>query len=203
MKRKQSGKGRKYTLRKRAEEQAHTRSRIVEAAMQLHGEVGPRATTISAIADRAGVQRLTVYRHFSDESALFAACSSHWLEQNPVPDPRAWSAVADPRERSIAAVGALYRYYRGTEAMWTRVLRDADLPALRAPLAGFDGYLDGVCRDICAAWRRSNGRRSRALETTVRHVVEFSTWRSLAGRHLGDARATALAASWIEAAATA
>jgi AcrR family transcriptional regulator len=67
--------------------------------MQLHEEIGPRATTISAIADRAGVQRLTVYRHFPDETAVFQACTAHWLSLNPPPDPADWAGITDPRNR--------------------------------------------------------------------------------------------------------
>jgi AcrR family transcriptional regulator len=41
--------------------------------MSLHESVGPRATTVSAIAEGAGVTRLTVYRHFPDELSLVSA----------------------------------------------------------------------------------------------------------------------------------
>src|SRR5215470_19043989 len=85
-----------YVLRARAEQAAQTRARIVEAIMQLHQEVGPRNTTISAIADRAKVERLTVYRHFRDEAAMFAACSHRYLELNPPPDPAAWAEELEP-----------------------------------------------------------------------------------------------------------
>ncbi len=69
---------RKYELKQRAEKMSETRMRIVEATVELHEKLGPARTTISAIADRAGVQRLTVYRHFPDERSLFRACSGHW-----------------------------------------------------------------------------------------------------------------------------
>src|SRR5918996_4055938 len=87
---------RPYRKRRRAELEDQTRLRITEAAVELHGRVGPARTTISAVADRAGVQRATVYRHFPDEDALFAACSGHWAAMNPSPDPSAWQAIRDP-----------------------------------------------------------------------------------------------------------
>jgi len=71
----------RYRIRRRAEQVDQTRQRIVETTAELHGSVGPAATTIAAIADRAGVTRLTVYRHFPDDAALFAACSAHWIAQ--------------------------------------------------------------------------------------------------------------------------
>src|SRR3954447_7592226 len=90
---------RKYELRERAEAQAETRQRIVDAAVALHSSVGPAATTISAIAEHAGVERLTVYRHFPDELTLLRACSGKWLADNPPPDPAAWAALEPPEAR--------------------------------------------------------------------------------------------------------
>ncbi len=70
---------RSYNLGQRASSQEETPRRIVDATVALHEEIGPRATTISAIAEKASVQRLTVYRHFPDETELFKACTSHWF----------------------------------------------------------------------------------------------------------------------------
>jgi AcrR family transcriptional regulator len=191
-------KPRKYTLKRRAEDQERTRERIVEAAMQLHGEVGPRSTTISAIAERAGVQRLTVYRHFANDTDLFAACSSRWIGLNPPPQLVEWSEVAEPRMRTEAALLALYGYYGRTREMWARVLRDADLPALRMPLNEFSGYLEAVAEDLAAAWR-PKGRRPKALAATLRHAVRFGTWQSLDEQGLAAEAAARLVAGWVEA----
>src|SRR5882724_117609 len=90
---------RPYRMQRRAELEEATRRRITESAMELHGTVGPSRTSISAVAERAGVRRSTVYRHFGDEASLFAACSSHWAASNPPPDLDSWAAVAEPEER--------------------------------------------------------------------------------------------------------
>src|SRR4051812_49797197 len=78
---------RPYRMKRRAELEASTRLRITESAVALHGTLGPARTSISAIAEHAGVRRSTVYRHFADEAALFAACSSHWRAADPAPGP--------------------------------------------------------------------------------------------------------------------
>ena len=67
---------RRYRKRLRAEQEQQTRQAITEAAVKLHGTLGPARTTVSAIAEEAGVQRATVYRHFPDEPSLFQACSA-------------------------------------------------------------------------------------------------------------------------------
>src|SRR5215210_7954708 len=108
---------RPYRKRRRAELEAVTRLRIAEAAVDLHGSVGPARTTISAVAERAGVQRATVYRHFPDEDALFDACSSHWMAQHPLPDPTAWAAIENPDQRLRVALGELYDWYADGEHM--------------------------------------------------------------------------------------
>src|SRR6187200_2797074 len=115
---------RPYRMKRRAELEEQTRRRITESAVALHEEVGPAQTSISAIAERAGVRRSTVYRHFPDEDTLFAACSSHWRAANPPPDPRSWSSIEDPAARTRTALGEVYGFYGRTEAMYTSLLRD-------------------------------------------------------------------------------
>jgi AcrR family transcriptional regulator len=117
---------RKYTLRRRAEQQAETRQRIVEAAVDLHGSVGPARTTFSMVAERAGVQRHTLYAHFPDERELLLACSAHHLEVEPPPDPAPWAAIADRRARLRTALGAIYGWYERNADMLANVLRDAE-----------------------------------------------------------------------------
>src|SRR3954462_6634479 len=102
---------RKYELKARAEAQEETRRRITEETVRLHQEVGPAQTTISEIAKRAGVQRLTVYNNFPDEVSLLGACSAHYAAEHPPPDPAAWAAFRRPSARTRAAVGAFYTYY--------------------------------------------------------------------------------------------
>ena len=126
---------RKYELKQRADEMAATRLRITEAAVELHGTVGPARTTLSAIAKRAGVQRHTVYRHFPTEADLFGACSSHYFTTNPWPDLKPWRKIDDPQQRLAQALDELYTYYERTEPMFSNVLRDAELvQALRPTL---------------------------------------------------------------------
>ena len=192
-------KKRPYRLKRRAEQQARTRERIVEAAAALHEQLGPRNTTISAVAERAGVQRLTVYRHFPDDRALFAACSAHWLGLNPPPDAQAWRDLDDPAARSRAALGALYAYYRRTARMWRSVYRDLEaLPALEKPMAGVQAYLQDVAGDLLATWRAGPGAR-RTLKAALAHCVAFATWDSLAREGLKDAEMADAAVRWLEA----
>lgn len=175
---------RKYELRQRAQSQAETRQRIVEATVELHGSVGPARTTISAIAARAGVQRLTVYRHFPDERSLFQACSGHWADKHPVPDHAAWTAVADPEERMRIALREIYAYFRTTESMTANVRRDLpqmrtiqEIAASRAP------YWEAVRTVLDRGWP-ARGRRRERVRAVIGHAVEFETWRSLV-RHQG------------------
>src|SRR5581483_5501222 len=110
---------RKYELRRRAERQAETRQRIVEATVALHTTVGPAHTTIAAIAERAGVERPTFYRHFPTLPALLSACSAHGWATNPPPDPEPWLDIGDPEARLREALMQLYAYYeRNERGLW-------------------------------------------------------------------------------------
>jgi AcrR family transcriptional regulator len=182
-----SGERRVYRKRRRAQLEAETRLRITEAAVDLHGSVGPARTTISAVADRAGVQRATVYRHFPDEDALFDACSSHWMAQHPLPDPAAWGKIEDPRERLPVALGELYEWYERGAYMLERTTRDLALvPALRPSMAAFRDGLDAAA-DAILRGRPERGARRRRVRAAVGHALAFETWRSLV-RHQGMSR---------------
>ena len=134
---------RKYELKKRAEEMAETHLRITEAAIELHGTVGPSRTTLSAVAERAGVERRTLYRHFPTEADLFAACSTHYFAANPWPDLGDWRAIRDPHQRLERALDELYAYYERTEPMLSNVLRDAELVDFaRDAVAPLHAYLE-------------------------------------------------------------
>jgi AcrR family transcriptional regulator len=160
---------RKYDLGRRADSKAETHRQITAAAVELHATLGPANTTISAIAERACVQRLTVYRHFPEERDLFAACGAHWIAENPPPDPAPWAAIADPRERLITALTAIYGWYRANEGMIGNTERDAPgLPALAA-VADPSAYLDPV-RDVLGPPEH---------RAALGHALAFSTWRSL------------------------
>ena len=170
---------RPYRMKRRAELEEQTRRRITESAVALHEELGPAHTSISAIAERAGVRRSTVYRHFPDEETLFAACSSHWRAANPPPDMRAWAAIADPSARTDTALTELYAFYRRTEDMYTSLLRDEPVHAtVRRQLRAFHGYVHAI-EDVLMAGRGLRGAAARRTRAAIGHAVAFPTWRSL------------------------
>jgi AcrR family transcriptional regulator len=192
---------RPYHMKRRAELEEQTRQRITESAVALHQELGPAQTSISAIAERAGVRRSTVYRHFPDEEALFAACSSHFRAANPPPDPRTWSSIEDPTERTRTALREVYAFYRGTEAMYTNLVRDEPLvPAVARRLRDFYGYLRSVQDDL-ARGRGLRGRSAKHVRAAIGHALAFPTWRSLTHEQgLGDEDAVELMGRLVESA---
>ena len=184
---------RKYELKQRALSQAETRQRIVDATVDLHRELGPLRTTISAIAERAGVQRLTVYRHFPDDRALFGACSGQWRAAHPLPDPSAWPGIEDPAERLEAALAEIYAWFRSTEEMTANVLRDVpESPLLQEVTAPAREYWRNVQGLLEQGWE-ARGERAERLRAVIGHALAFATWRSLARTHgLDDAAAADL-----------
>lgn len=180
---------RPYRLRARAVAMDRTRERITRAAVDLHESIGPAATTMSAVAERAGVTRATLYRHFANEAALFAACSAGWLAANPRPDLARWAAIADPALRLATALEELYGYYRSTERMRANLLRDIDvLPApIRSGIAAFSSAAIAV---LAADWPQSS--RARLRGAAIGHTVAFEAWQSLAAQGLTDEEATEL-----------
>jgi AcrR family transcriptional regulator len=173
------GKKRPYRMKRRAELEQRTRQRITESAVDLHRTLGPAHTSVSAVAQHAGVRRSTVYRHFPDERALFTACTAHWSAANPPPELERWRTIDDPQQRLRVALGELYAYYRRTAPMLDNVLRDeAAMPLITEMLAGYRGYLDGAGQVLTSGWQAS-GDAWAYLRATIGHALAFATWRSL------------------------
>jgi len=170
---------RSYQMKQRAELQDRTRLRIVKSTVELHGTLGPARTSISAVADHAGVRRSTVYRHFPDEASLFAACTSHWMESNQPPRLALWAAIADPDERLATALGELYAHYRSTERMMINILRDEEtMPIVKQMFGGFRGYLAAAAATLAAGASKRSANRRR-VEAAIGHALAFMTWHSL------------------------
>jgi AcrR family transcriptional regulator len=182
---------RRYRKRQRATQEEETRRRITEATVELHGSVGPARTTVSAIAERAGVQRATVYRHFPDEPALFTACSSHWLAAHPLPDLKCWSAIRDPEERLQVALRELYSWFERGEYMLEKTTRDAPVVAALQPAMAASAKWFEAAADVLMRGRERRGARRRRTRAAVGHALAFATWRSLA-REQGLAQAEAV-----------
>ncbi|MEA2449761.1 MAG: hypothetical protein QOG63_1693 [Thermoleophilaceae bacterium] len=191
---------RTYELKERARKQAETRRRIVEATVALHEEVGPVQTTVAEIARRAGVQRLTVYNHFPDERELFGACSAHFLQRTPPPDPAQWAAVANPGARLRAALLDLHAWYRAEAAMLGNVERDAlRMPALREVREAGRQPFDRAVRELLSAGWNVRGARRRRLEAAIGLATSFSAWEQLTTREgLDEADTVELLAGLVE-----
>jgi len=174
---------RKYELKRRAERQDETRRRIVQAAVDLHRTQGPARTSFSDIARRAGVQRHTLYRHFPDERSLLLACSGHFTETNPRPDPSVWRKTADPERRLRLGLDELYEYYERTSDMLASVLRDAEVHELTREVNTLRaGSAVQATRDALAEGL-VGPRALAALDL----ALDFRAWRRLAGTGLSRA----------------
>jgi AcrR family transcriptional regulator len=166
-----------YTMRARQESVDQTRLRITEATMRLHEQVGPAATTVSAIADLAGVTRVTVYRHFPDEESIVRACSGHWRALHPRPDSAAWASIDDPAQRLQTALSETYAWARDAAPMMTKIYRDLHLmpafvsEALRQEQQSRVAILS---KDFPAS-----GRKAHRLRAALAHAMDFRTWHSL------------------------
>ena len=167
---------RKYELKSRAARQEATRQRIVEAAVELHEEIGPARTSISAIAERAGVERLTVYRHFATEGEIYQACSARFNELHPFPDFAAWEAIDDPFARLSLGLTELYRYFADSERMMAAVIRDApSTPAMHETFARYQQGFRAMFELLIAGFAAS-GIPAERVQLPIRLAVDFRTW---------------------------
>jgi AcrR family transcriptional regulator len=165
---------RTYTMKRRAEKQADTRRRIVQAAIDLHSSVGPALTSTSMVAERAGVQRHTLYAHFPDQRSLYLACSDLVAERDPLPDAEPWRAIADGRERLRVGLQAIYDWYGRNESLAACMLRDGEHHALTKEMIEF--RIEAHMR----AYREVLGTAlSTNQQAILRVMLSFFTWRTL------------------------
>ena len=166
-------------MKRRAERMRETRRRIAEAAVELHKSVGPARTTVSAIAEKAGVQRHTYYAHFPELKDLYQACTAHHLERNPLPDPSLWAEISGPEERLRRALSEVYAWYGGNEALLTNVLRDTPLDPVLQENNLFLFRLWEAMRDTIADAFEASGERHEALLAAIALALDLQTWRTL------------------------
>ena len=186
---------RTYHKAKRAEEEERTRNRIVDAAEYLHGSLGPAHTTVSAVADRSGVTRATVYRHFANEESLFLACSQQWLSRQQLPDPDAWGLVVDPTERLRTGLIDIYHFYRRGQQMLRNIHRDVDA----VPPAVVTARRSREQRWLDTLLAPQPGHRRKLVRAAIAHATTFSTWQSLCGAQgLSDQSAVGLMVGMVE-----
>ena len=170
---------RKYEMKRRAQRMQQTRQRITEAAIELHQSVGPARATVSAVAEKAGVQRHTYYAHFPEIKDLYQACTAHYLERNPLPEPSLWEEISGPEERLRRALNEVYAYYQGNEAMLTNVLRDMPFdPVLQENNVLLFRHWEAM-RDTIAKAFEASGEQHEALLAAVALALELQTWRTL------------------------
>jgi AcrR family transcriptional regulator len=191
---------RRYEKRQRAVAEAETRRRIVDATISLHAAVGGPATTVTAIAARAGVSRLTVYRHFPDEHALLAACTGTYLAGHPPPDFTAWGAIDHPVERLRRALAELYPFYRRNQDLLARA--DQEMPSnpvLRDVMSDYVQAIEAMREALLPGWDAADPS---LLRGALGHALHFGTWHSLAiDQGLSDEQAVALIEPMVVAAA--
>lgn len=180
---------RPYQLRQRAESQSQTRQKIIDAAIELHQSKGLVATSMSDIAERAKVGKVTVYRHFPDEAALVGACSGEYFQRHPFPDPGDWRGIRDASERLRRGLRDTYAYHRATEPMIARVLADArDLPVM----VPYHTHWQRAADILAAAWPPA-ARRKASLRAALALALSFDTWHLLVrGQRLTDDQAIEL-----------
>ena len=169
-------------MRRRAEQVDETRQRITKAAVRLHTTVGPARASIAAIAEAAGVTRITVYRHFADLDAVYVACMAHWSAQHPRPDAIAWRAIPDLEPRARRAFEELYAWFRDNAGDLDPINRDVTVMPASARArreAGSRAQAEAIVLGPVDESADKDGH-PRVLLAVARHLVEYATWRSLA-----------------------
>ena len=172
------------------------RQRITEAALELHATLGPAQTSISAVAERAGVQRHTVYHHFPDMTSLMRACTAHGMRTTGIPDAASWVAIEEPTARLRHGLSELYAYYSANARLLGNVVRDMPLLGENAGVEEFTEHMTGLFYALAAGWADEPATQ-RLRMAAIGHALAFETWRSLTGNGLSDVEASELMVGFV------
>lgn len=86
------------------------RAAILQAAVTLFSRHGFRRTSVDLLAEEAKVAKPTIYAHFQDKDALFAAVCELFMEQVLAGAARATS-LSEPVERIASFLGAKFTFF--------------------------------------------------------------------------------------------
>jgi AcrR family transcriptional regulator len=171
-----------------------TRSRIVEAAMELFWEKGYGSTSIADILSRSQVNSGSLYHFFpGKQDVLLAVLETYRDGIEAMLLAPAWAGVDDPVERVFALLGLYRRLIVETECSYgcpigslALELHDAD-PIVRQRLAeNFTGWVDAIEACLRSAEHRFRpgtdfrGVAELALNIMEGGVMQARTFRDIA-----------------------
>jgi AcrR family transcriptional regulator len=152
-----------------------------------------------AVADEAGVTRVTLYRHFASMDELFTACMTDWRALHPPPDVERWRTIPGFERRLRTALDELYGWYARNSKDLYPIYRDAAHTPESNQLARRqtnDRQADAILADFAVT-----GASGKRLGAAIGHAVRFWTWHSLEmDQGLSTREAAALAAEFVLAA---
>jgi AcrR family transcriptional regulator len=103
--------GQKSTGARHDEGLAKRSEEILQAAVQVFSKRGFAATDVQEIADRAGVGKGTVYRHFGTKEGLFLAAADQGVQQLRAAIQQAAEPVEHPFDRLRSAILAFLTFF--------------------------------------------------------------------------------------------
>jgi AcrR family transcriptional regulator len=151
---------------------ASVRERLIDAAEECLRAKGIRATTVSEVAEAAGVSRGWLYRHFPDKAALLGAAlvrlnDTYWGEAHAM-----LASVNGLAEQVTAGVTLGRKAYDSPGALLMRLRRDE--PEEFAACAG--AGIQGLVPDLAAFWQPYVAAAQDRGEIRVQDLTEAAEW---------------------------
>jgi AcrR family transcriptional regulator len=137
---------RRYSLGKRATQQAETRQRIIDAALALYQEQGVSATTMLDVARRADVAPGTVANHFGSAETLATEALERILADLRMPGPEIFDGVDGLADRIRLLVHEIGAFFRRSESWWYVRQREPGVQAWADAETHYNEELDGLVR---------------------------------------------------------
>jgi AcrR family transcriptional regulator len=151
---------REYRSSLREEQARQTRARIRAAARKLFTEEGFAATTIAAVAGRAGVSAASVYAAYGSKAGIVSAMVEEMEEAAGIgPRLSAVFAEPDPRRQLRLFIAAHTALFAGGVDVLRAALRAVESPEVEALAERGDGNRRGVIESLVGRWAAAGALR--------------------------------------------
>ena len=141
-----------YDSSRRKQGAEQTRTAIVSAAFNVHGN---GRFDLELIARDAGVSLATVRKHFPTRRRLAAACAAYGIEHVAMPDPTVLASLTDARERLVATVQQAFELYESLFGRaWQSSCFEDDTSVFAMTLERIAEPIDALVETAVGSWPR-------------------------------------------------
>ncbi|MFW3146908.1 MAG: TetR/AcrR family transcriptional regulator [Thermoplasmatota archaeon] len=143
-----------------------TRTRMIRAAMELFSKLGYGSTTTRAIAEKAGVNELTIFRNFGSKENLLSEVIDYYFDEKDMKEHIAFELTGELRPDLNKFIASMRENLRNRRQLFRLVLREASVNEIVAgKLSSFPVLMKGFIIARLSEIMKGKSREDIDIET--------------------------------------